>query len=457
MLREAMPRYEAYKDSGVEWLGEIPAHWEEKRLKFVFEMRVSNVDKNIINLEKPVKLCNYVDVYKNNYITESISFMEVTATAEEIERFRIRKGDVLITKDSEDWSDIGVPALVKHEEPYLLCGYHLAILRADSQVAGAFLFWALLAQYNRTQFSVKANGVTRYGISHGSIKNIWLVLPPINEQTTISAFLDRKTAKIDQAIAIKEKQISLLKERKQILIQNAVTRGLDPDAAMRDSGVEWIGEIPAHWDIQPIKFSLKGIVDCEHKTAPFVEASEYLVVRTSNVKEGQLQFNEAKYTNQNGYKNWTRRGIPEPGDVLFTREAPAGEACLVPNNQKICLGQRMVWLKVDRSKIIPEFIIYLIYSKLVRTYIDFLSAGSTVLHFNMSDINNIPIMSVPLEEQTAIVTHIQTQTTKIDKAIALQQQQIEKLKEYKATLINSAVTGKIKVPSNSNANKKGGL
>jgi type I restriction enzyme S subunit len=236
MLREAMPRYEAYKDSGVEWLGEIPAHWEEKRLKFVFEMRVSNVDKNIINLEKPVKLCNYVDVYKNNYITESISFMEVTATAEEIERFRIRKGDVLITKDSEDWSDIGVPALVKHEEPYLLCGYHLAILRADSQVAGAFLFWALLAQYNRTQFSVKANGVTRYGISHGSIKNIWLVLPPINEQTTISAFLDRKTAKIDQAIAIKEKQISLLKERKQILIQNAVTRGLDPDAPMRDSG-----------------------------------------------------------------------------------------------------------------------------------------------------------------------------------------------------------------------------
>jgi type I restriction enzyme, S subunit len=250
---EEMPKYEAYKDSGVEWLGEIPEHWKPQKLKFNSELRVSNVDKHSKKLELPVKLANYVDVYKNNFITDSIEFMEVTANQEEIERFSIQIDDVLITKDSEDWLDIGVPALVKHQEKNLLCGYHLAIIRSKSNAMGCFVFWALLAHYNRIQFSVKANGVTRFGISHGAIKNNWVALPPLSEQTAIAAFLDYKTAQIDQAVAIKEQQIALLKERKQILIQNAVTRGLDPNAPMRDSGVEWIGEIPAHWKIHRLK------------------------------------------------------------------------------------------------------------------------------------------------------------------------------------------------------------
>ena len=136
--------------------------------------------------------------------------------------------------------------MVKYEESKLLCGYHLAILRACSHIIGEYLFWALLAQYNRIQFSIRANGITRYGISQGAIKNIWLVFPGIQEQSTIANFLDCKTTKIDQAVAIKEKQIQLLKERKQLLIQTAVTKGLDSNVSQRDSGVEWIGKIPKH-------------------------------------------------------------------------------------------------------------------------------------------------------------------------------------------------------------------
>ncbi|WP_331432409.1 restriction endonuclease subunit S [Photobacterium profundum] len=214
---------------------------------------------------------------------------------------------------------------------------------------------------------------------------------------------------------------------------------------MRDSGVDWIGEIPDHWCSEPIKYSLKGIIDCEHKTAPFVDKKEFFVVRTSNVKQGKLVIEDAKYTNEYGYKEWTSRGVPFPGDILLTREAPAGEACLVPDDRKLCLGQRMVWLKVDRTRLLPEFALSLIYSSVVRTYIDFLSAGSTVLHFNMADIKNIPVILPPINEQAILVTHIKKHSDKIDKAIELEQQQISKLKEYKSILINSAVTGKIKV------------
>jgi len=242
--------------------------------------------------------------------------------------------------------------------------------------------------------------------------------------------------------------IKLLQERKQILIQTAVTKGLDPNVPMKDSGIDCIGEIPAHWEVQPVKHSLKGVVDCEHKTVPFVDETEHLVVRTTNVKDGLLAMEGAKFTSELGYQMWTRRGIPEPGDVLLTREAPAGEACVVPDGRKLCLGQRMVWLKIDRSKLIPEFLVALIYSSLVRTYIDFLSAGSTVLHFNMADmadINNIPVMAAPLEEQEEIVVHIEERKSTIEKATRSLQNEIGMLQELRATLIDSAVTGKIKV------------
>ena len=137
---ESLKPYPAYKDSGVPWLGEVPAHWEVRRLRNVADMRVSNVDKHIKEDEHSVRLCNYVDVYKNDYISEQMDFMQATATTEEIERFRLQRNDVLITKDSEAWDDIGVPALVTEPASDLISGYHLALLRPRSdKVTGAYL------------------------------------------------------------------------------------------------------------------------------------------------------------------------------------------------------------------------------------------------------------------------------------------------------------------------------
>ena len=211
------------KPSGVEWIGEIPEHWEVKRLKDICQMIVSNVDKHSKPLEYPVKLCNYVNVYKNDFITDEIDFMDATATKDEIYRFSIKVNDVIITKDSEDWLDIGVPALVKFEDENLICGYHLAILRPKEHILGCFLHRALLSLNIRTQFSVKANGVTRYGISHSAILGVFIVIPPIQEQVAISEHIETMSSKISTTISFKEREIEKLKEYKATMINSVVT------------------------------------------------------------------------------------------------------------------------------------------------------------------------------------------------------------------------------------------
>ena len=226
-IRTGQP-YPAYKPSGVEWLGEVPKHWEMQRLRNTSEMRVSNVDKHTKDEEQPVRLCNYVDVYKNDRIRSGMAFMRATATTDEIERFRLRSGDVLITKDSEAWNDIGVPALVEDTQDDIVSGYHLALLRPFlERVDGGFLFRALQSTAVAYQFHVEANGVTRYGLSHSAIKSVWLPLPPLAEQAAIVRYLDKATADTDSAIDRARRQIELLREYSTRLIADVVTGKLD--------------------------------------------------------------------------------------------------------------------------------------------------------------------------------------------------------------------------------------
>jgi type I restriction enzyme S subunit len=250
--------YPAMKDSGVPWLGEVPEHWEVRRLRNAAEMRVSNVDKHTKEDEQPVRLCNYVDVYKNDRIRASMVFMQATATRDEIARFRLEAGDVLITKDSEAWNDIGVPALVEDSAADVICGYHLALLRPFPQVVlASYLFRTLQSVPTAYQFHVEANGVTRYGLSHSAIKSIWIPLPSLPEQAAIVRFLDHVERRIRRYIRAKQKLIKLLEEEKQAIIHRAVTRGLDPSVRLKPSGVEWLGDVPEHWEVVPNRALLR--------------------------------------------------------------------------------------------------------------------------------------------------------------------------------------------------------
>ena len=184
---------EAYPD--------VPSSWGLERLKFYADVRNSNIDKTLSVDEEPVWLCNYTDVYYNDRITPDMDFMEGTATEAEIERFQLRRGQVLITKDSEAWDDIGIPALVTEDMPRVLCGYHLSVLDPGPALDGRFLAWLCRAEPVNCQFKLATNGVTRFGLAQYPMKNVVIAVPPLGTQQRIAQFLDEKTGWIDGVVA----------------------------------------------------------------------------------------------------------------------------------------------------------------------------------------------------------------------------------------------------------------
>ena len=236
------------KDNGIEWLGEIPEHWEVRKLKYVANCFPSNIDKHSNEDEKQVRLCNYTDVYKNDYITDSMDLMLATATDEQIAKFTLLQGDVIITKDSETANDIAVPAYVKEPLTDVVCGYHLSVLRPYETLYGEFLFRALQCKEINIQFEVRSNGVTRVGLGVYDLKNAKIPVPPINEQTKIVEFISKETSTIYSTISKIEKEIALVEEYKTALITEAVTGKIDvrayefPETETEDEGYEELEE-----------------------------------------------------------------------------------------------------------------------------------------------------------------------------------------------------------------------
>ena len=210
------------KDTGIEWIGEIPKHWELKRLKYISEIIPSNVDKHIFEDEIQVELCNYTDVYKNDKVDSNTILSKGSCNTSEYEKYHVKLNDVIITKDSESPDDIGIPCLISEQLQNVVCGYHLTMLRPTS-VDGRYLFRYLLSNFTKSYFFVSSNGMTRYGLGKSSIEDLFTTLPPISEQEQIVSYLDEKTSEIDKTIELEKKKIELLKEYRQSLISNVVT------------------------------------------------------------------------------------------------------------------------------------------------------------------------------------------------------------------------------------------
>lgn len=245
------------KTSRTDWskvLSDLPVSWQLKRLKHIVDITNSNVDKKTYEDGTQVRLCNYVDVYYNEFVTDDLDFMKATATESEIERFSLLKDDVLITKDSETWDDIAVPALVVDDLPGVVCGYHLTMLRPkDGEVDGRFLLRALQASGVKEQFHVSAKGITRYGLSQHHIQDAFIPIPPLDEQRQLATYLDRKTGEIDAlirqytgGISIKTQSskmdskglIPLLLELRASLISEVVTGKIDIRASVEAEALE---------------------------------------------------------------------------------------------------------------------------------------------------------------------------------------------------------------------------
>lgn len=242
----------ALKPSGIEWLGEVPEHWEVALIKHVADVRFSGVDKHSHDHETPVRLCNYTDVYKNDRITDDMDLMRATATAAEIARLTLKAGDVILTKDSETPDDIGVPAWVPEDLPGVVCAYHLGLLRpVPDRVLGEFLFRAIGSARTAQQFHVLATGVTRFALGKHDVKNAVIALPPIEEQRTICRWITDECKPLDDAIARTEEEIKLIREYRDRQIADVVTGQVDvrgwqpgPEDVVDDAALAALGDDP---------------------------------------------------------------------------------------------------------------------------------------------------------------------------------------------------------------------
>lgn len=210
------------KDSGVEWLGEIPEHWEVKKLKYVAKANPSNIDKKSKDNEKEIFLCNYIDVYNNDFISNELNFMKASANENQIEKFILKKGDVIATKDSETPDDIAIPALVVENFENVVCGYHLTLIKPKN-IRGDYLFRLFQSKFLQAYFEISANGITRYGLGIDKFSSALILLPPSAEQTAIVTHIEKETTRINAKIEKTKKLIELLKEYRTALISEVVT------------------------------------------------------------------------------------------------------------------------------------------------------------------------------------------------------------------------------------------
>ena len=446
--------YPKYKPSGVEWLGDVPAHWEVKRLKSIATYRVSNVDKVAVDDEVQIRLVNYTDVYHHDYIGPDMGLMETTATLEEVGRFSLRPGDVVITKDSEDWRDIAVPALVVESGPDLVCGYHLGILRPKKpNLLGSFLFRALQTSTVNQQFRVAATGVTRYGLPKSETEVAWLPLPSPQEQRAIADFLDREAAKIDTLIDKKQTLIERLKEKRTVLITRTVTQGLPPDAAraaglepepkMRASGVEWLGDVPAHWEVLPLRRwyrVVNGGTPSSAEDAYWDGGINWITPEDLGKNRSKRIGNSRRTLSTKGLMNCGTQLVPINSIVLSTR-APIGHLAIT--SKKSCTNQGCRTLVPKGSCTYPDYLYYALLAS--RPLLEAVGKGTTFMELSAALLGSHIVPFPPDSEQRAIADFLDRETTKIDGLVTKVETAIARLREYRAALITAAVTGQVDV------------
>lgn len=427
------------------WTERLPQNWNVLPLKYVAEITNSNVDKKSYDDGIPVRLCNYTDVYYNDYITSTMDMMFATATATELRRFSLRRGDVIITKDSESWNDIAVPACVAEDLDGVVCGYHLTMVRPWPDVIyGPYLLRCLQASGIREQLWTAANGVTRFGLGQQGIRDALVPLPPMMVQRAIADFLDRKTAAIDALIEKKERLITLLAEKRAALIHRAVTKGLHPDAPIEDSGIPWIGEIPAHWAVHQLRRVVSEFVDYRGRT-PDKSSSGIPLITAGAVRNGEIDHSRVpEWVSEETYEMLSQRGGPAVGDLLFTSEAPLGEVGLVVD-PKIACAQRIILFKANRCRVLPQYLRLHFLAETGKGEVRSRASGSTAEGIRADRLKMSLVPTPPLGEQNDICAYVESRTRGFDTVSIRVQVQIDRLREYRQALITAAVTGQLNI------------
>ena len=415
----------------------VPAHWKHITIRSLMQLSDTRC-KNRSDLE-------LLSVYREYGVIKKNSREDNHNKASlDISNYKyVGKNFVVMNKMKMWQGSLGISAFEGIVSPaYIVCTIRKDLnFRYLNFLLRSHLFKTF---YNRISYGIR---VGQWDLRYDNLKTLNLFLPPREEQDQIVRYLDAKAGKINKLIKIKQQQIALLKEKKQAIINQAVTKGLDPNAPMKDSGIAWIGQIPQGWEVERLKFLMDKIVDCPHETPHYSADGTYFVIRTADQDCGFLRDTEKMYRlNSQEYQHRIRREPLLKDDIVYGREGERwGLACLVPENNIFCLGQRMMQFRCNNKKILPKFAIWMLNAQYIYHQGTIDTMGSTSPHVNIETIKNYYCIFPCKSEQKYISKYITAISEYTESLIKNVVNEIAALTEYRTRLISDVVTGKIDV------------
>lgn len=421
------PPYPEYKDSGVVWLGDVPEHWVLSRVKDVAVVFGGYpFDSQRFSPDVGVPLIRIRDI--NTELTAVYFDGDVPQEA------IVENNDVLIGMDGEfnvaRWKG-GKAAL----------NQRVACVRTDSDELTTLLFYTL-------PFSLKVvNDLTYYTtvkhLSLEDIKKTIFALPQGEELSNIVAFLDYETARIDRLIAQQLRLIELLKEKRQAVISHAVTKGLNPNTPMKDSGVEWLGQVPEHWDVCLIKFKCDGVTDGAH-ISPVTEGGQELFVSIKDIEDGKIDFDNALLTSPDSYQYLVKTGCqPFAGDILFSKDGTIGQTAVTPEGISFVVASSLIIIRPNRDVVRPSYLNFLLQSCAVKEQVESFVKGAALRRLSIQNLLKVFGAFPDVYEQDAISRYLGAVLANYSELESKAREAIELLQERRTALISAAVTGKI--------------
>ncbi|MCP1237848.1 restriction endonuclease subunit S [Gluconobacter kondonii] len=434
-------QYPRYKSTANLWCAAIPDHWDTWKISHAFGAIGSGTtppsDEPKWYEDGTIPWVTTGEL-RENTIHETVK----AVTCEALEKFRALRiypaGSLAIAMYGATIGRLGILG-VDAATNQACC-----VMSDPQALAVKFVFYWLQA-FKKQLVDWYATGGGQPNVNQQIVASLRISAPSIAEQTAIAAFLDRETGKIDALIAEQEKLLTLLAEKRQATISHAVTRGINPNAPMKDSGIAWLGEVPEHWEVTRVKYAASHVVDCLHTTPTYDGELEFPAVRTADVERGRLVLDYARLVSREIYEERIQRLRPETDDILYTREGERfGLAALVPPGVDLCLGQRMMMFRLAPGYA-PAYVMWVLNSDSVYQQVVSGITGATAPHVNISEVVNFHTPVPPLCEQHEIAAHILVSTSTLDRLAKEAARATLLLQERRSALIAAAVTGKIDV------------
>lgn len=430
-----MERYDSYKNSGVEWIGEIPEEWTLQKSKTLFSERRSK--GNAVGVQLAATQAH--GMCPQELLESVVRVKEDT----DLQNFKtVHVGDFVISLRSfqggfegSDYEGVCTPAYT--------------VFYAKKPKSLDFRFFRYL--FKSYSFISKINSLTvgiREGknIQYRDFSNMVLPVPSVCAQRQISRYLDQKTSQIDSLIEKNKKSIELLEEYRKSVISEAVTKGLDPNAPMKDSGVEWIGKIPEGWSIGHLSYFVKSITDLDHYMPESVDLGiPYLMIGDLEDRASKIKFDKCKQISKEDFQRLAKKSRPSVGDLIVARYATIGTSCIVDIDREFLVTYGCLTVTPDLSNLTSEYLFYYMKSDVFLTDLSLQSNSNTQANVGKESLKYSTIIVPSTDEQQRVVLYLDEKTSQIDSLIDKKKQLIEKLQEYRKSLISECVIGKIKV------------